>query len=154
MPLEIERKFLIAGIPKDLERYKNEQILQGYLFISEDIEIRLRKKGDIYFQTIKSGSGMKRNETEINLTKEQFKSLWPLTEGKRLEKVRYEIIYKDLNIELDLYKGSLEKLITAEVEFYSEIESNNFTPPTWFGPEVTNDSRYKNKNLALFGTPD
>jgi len=154
MPLEIERKFLIAGIPEDLERYKNEQILQGYLFISEDIEIRLRKKGDTYFQTIKIGSGMKRNETEINLTKEQFESLWPLTEGKRLEKVRYEIIYKDLNIELDLYKGSLEKLITAEVEFYSEIESNNFTPPTWFGPEVTNDSRYKNKNLALFGTPD
>ena len=77
----------------------------------------------------------------------------PLTEGKRIEKIRYEIEYETSLIELDIYRGSLEKLITAEVEFKTESESTKFQTPSWFGREITDDKRYKNKNLALYGIP-
>ena len=58
-----------------------------------------------------------------------------------------------LSIELDVYQERLDGLMTAEVEFASEDESRAYSPPSWFGADVTADSRYKNKNLALHGAP-
>ena len=153
MAREIERKFLVKKLPAIPENIDNHVIQQGYIFISEKIEIRIRKIGSIYFQTIKTGEGLSRGEYEIELSSDQFDLLWPLTEGKRVEKTRFEIEYANLLIELDIYSGNLEGLYTAEVEFPSETKSKKFTPPEWFGEEITLDSRYKNKNLALLRIP-
>ena len=154
MTREVERKFLIKEPPGNLEDYTKYEIDQGYPIITENKELRIRRQGVRYYQTIKIGSGLSRGETEIEITADQFRALWPLTEGKRVEKVRYEIGYESHLIELDIYRGKLENLITAEVEFTSEPESNEFQPPPWFGTEITDDDRYKNKNLALTGIPD
>ena len=154
MSQEIERKFLVKELPADLENYLHNEIIQGYLIVTDNyIEVRIRKKGDKYFETVKAGSGLVRKESEKEITKEVFWDHWPLTEGKRVEKVRYDIEYEDVLIELDIYSGDLEGLVVAEVEFASEEESVSFVPPSWFGKEVTHDERYKNKNLALHGKP-
>jgi adenylate cyclase len=151
-PKEIERKFLVATLPENLEQYPHKEIVQGYIAITPDgTEVRLRKKGEKYFQTIKSGLGKIRGEHEIEITEDQFNTLWPTTEGKRVEKVRYEIPVGENIIELDIYSGDLNGLLTAEVEFNSEEGSNSFEPPVWLGKEVTEDKRYKNQNLALHG---
>lgn len=153
-PKEIERKFLVASLPENLEQYPQKEIVQGYIAItSDETEVRLRKKGEKYFQTIKSGSGKTRNEHEVEISEDQFNSLWPTTEGKRVEKVRYEIPLGESIIELDVYSGDLNGLLTAEVEFKSEEDSNSFEPPAWLEKEVTEDKRYKNQNLALHGKP-
>jgi len=154
IPKEIERKFLVKSLPENLEQYPHTDIVQGYLVITEDgTEVRLRQKGNKYFQTVKSGSGETRFESEIEITKEQFDLLWEATKGKRVEKTRYEIPYKSGTIELDVYHGDLDGLLLAEIEFSSEEESNKFTAPKWLSEEVTDDKRYKNKNLALYGIP-
>ena len=154
MSSEIERKFLVLKLPQEIHKHTSHKISQGYLAITEDgTEIRLRKKGDIHFQTVKSGQGLKRHETEIELTNSQFDAFWPLTVGKRVKKRRYNIPYGDWTIELDIFGGSLEGLVTAEVEFQSQEDAEAFTPPEWMGREVTQDDRYKNKNLALHGLP-
>ncbi len=54
-----------------------------------------------------------------------------------------------LTIELDIYKGELSGLITAEIEFPSEEEALLFTPPKWFLEDVTYAPEYKNSYLAL-----
>jgi len=154
-PKEIERKFLIESLPPDLDKFPKKEISQGYLAITPDgTEVRLREKGDKYYQTIKTSGGKVRGETEIEITKEQFKSLWPMTEGKRVEKIRYEIPYQNSLIELDVYASALKGLLTAEVEFKTEKGSDEFVPPEWFGKEVTEDKRYKNQNLAIAGIPE
>lgn len=154
MTNEIERKFLIRKLPQDVHKYASKKIIQGYLAITEDgTEVRLRKIGKDYFQTIKSGKGLKREEVETKLTKRQFDTLWPLTEGKKIEKKRYDIPDGDWIIELDIYAGPLEGLLTAEVEFKSQEDSKTFTPPAWMGQEVTLDDRYRNRNLAVHGLP-
>ena len=153
-PKEIERKFLVAALPEQLESFSHVEISQGYLAIDKDgTEVRLRLKGTRCFQTVKSGGGLSRQEYEVELTQDQFDGLWPATEGRRVEKTRYEIPEGALTIELDVYKGQLAGLMTAEVEFSSESESRGYSPPAWMGDDVTDDSRYKNKNLALHGTP-
>ena len=52
-------------------------------------------------------------------------------------------------LELDVYEGSLAGLVVAEVEFETTEESQRFSPPDWFGKEVTEDKYYKNSHLAL-----
>ena len=152
-PEEIERKFLVKSLPENLDEFPNKEIIQGYIAITPDTEVRLRKKGKKYFQTVKIGDGKTRIEAETPITKEQFDKLWLTTEGKRVEKTRYEIPHEDGTIELDVYHGDLDGLLSTEMEFASEKDSNDFTPPEWFGKEVTEDKRYKNQSLALHGIP-
>jgi len=154
-PLEIERKFLVKRLPENLEELPQEEILQGYLAIAEDgTEVRIRKKGESCFLATKSGGSKVRIEEEVDISEERFDSLWPMTEGKRVKKVRYHIIHEGVTIEIDLYQEKLQGLVTAEAEFSSEEASYTFHPPDWLGREVTEDKRYKNQNLARYGIPE
>lgn len=146
---EIERKFLIHNLPDNIFNFPHKKILQAYLAVSEDSsEVRIRQHGDKYFQTIKRGNGKVRTETEIEITREQFEALWTDKIDSSIEKVRYEVPYKKTNISVDVYQGRLKGLITAEVEFTNEEDSNHFIPPDWFGQEQTEKDFYKNKNLS------
>jgi CYTH domain-containing protein len=93
-------------------------------------------------------------EEEFEIDADRFGRLWPLTEGRRLEKTRHLIpAGAGLTIELDVYSGALAGLMVAEVEFDSEEAADTFEPPDWFGPEVTDDVRFKNQRLACDGAP-
>jgi adenylate cyclase len=154
--IEIERKFLVPEPPADLSRWPATAIDQGYLAIGADgTEVRVRRRdGAAAVLTIKSSGGRSRVEEELHLEPDRFERLWPLTEGRRIEKTRYEIpAGHDLVIELDVYAGGLDGLVVAEVEFDSDEAADAFDPPPWFGPEVTEDARYKNQRLACEGAP-
>ncbi len=148
--IEIERKFLVKTLP-DLGNAQKMYIHQGYLTDSNDsIEVRLRRKDDQYFITVKSGSGMVRAERETSIDQHQFDTLWPETQGKRIEKNRWEgKLETQQTYELDVFLGALESLMLVEVEFSSLEEADNFAPADWFGREVTVDKCYKNKALAM-----
>jgi CYTH domain-containing protein len=105
--------------------------------------------------TVKSGGARARVEEELEIEPDRFERLWPLTEGRRIEKTRYEIAADSgATIELDIYEGALAGLVVAEVEFDSESDADAFGAPDWFGREVTDDARYKNQRLAREGAPD
>lgn len=151
---EIERKFIVSEIPEGLlEPRTPKEIRQGYLSLESEKEIRIRDKGGKYTMTIKQGKGLKRLETQIALSQEQFDTLWPLTMGLRVEKRRYDIKFLSHVLSLDLYYGELQPLMTLEVEFNSEEASQEFLPPDFTEQEVTTDQDYKNANLARFGLP-
>ena len=150
--VEVERKFLVPETP-DLSATDSDEIEQGYLAIGSDGEVRLRRKGEGLLLTAKRGSGISRDEAEVELVREAFERLWPLTEGRRLQKRRHVIPHGDLRIEVDVYEGELEGLVVAEIEFSSEDEARAFQPPGWIGEEVTGDRRYLNETLATRGRP-
>jgi adenylate cyclase len=152
---EIERKFRLPGAPAWLAECESNRIEQGYLAIDpgDDVEVRVRRYGDDAWLTVKRGSGMRRDETEIELSSGQFEALWPLTEGRRIHKVRYRVPRDSHTIEVDVFEGDLGELVIAEVEFESEAASDEFEPPDWLGEEVTGDPRYANETLAVDGAP-
>ncbi len=153
--LEIERKFIIDTPPPNLEDFPHKEIWQGYVAADPNgTVVRLRRKGEQFFETVKSAGLRARLEIEVALTREQFDALWPATEGRRLRKIRYEIPDRAYTIELDVYLGPLEGFFTAEVEFPSHEEAAAYVPPPWFGREVTMDPRYKNLSLAAHGLPE
>jgi adenylate cyclase len=148
--MEIERKFLVERLPDDLGGTAS-RIDQGYVALDEGAEVRVRRIGDELWLTVKGAGGLARVEEELPLSPEQFESLWPLTEGRRVEKTRHTL---PDGVEVDVYDGSLAGLVVAEIEFASEEKSAEFEPPEWFGAEVTEDRRYKNRALAVDGRPD
>ena len=150
--MEVERKFLVAE-PPDLDGSESDEIEQGYLAVGADGEVRLRRKGEKLLLTAKRGSGISRDEAEVELDPAAFEGLWPLTEGRRLQKRRYVIPHGELKIELDVYEGDLAGLVVAEIEFDSEDEARAFRPPGWIGEEVTGEERYLNETLATKGAP-
>jgi adenylate cyclase len=150
--MEVERKYLLSALPPPEVLGRGVAIRQGYLDAT-DPEIRLRQKGPVFFLTIKSGQGVRRQECEVRIPAATFEKLWPLTEGTRVVKTRYTVRHGDLRWEIDDFGGSLTNLYVAEVELASESEA--VTPPAFLSivREVTDDPRYKNKSLAARGLP-
>ena len=151
--MEIERKFLVPELPADLARHPSHEIDQGYLALTpEGVEVRVRRKDGKRFLTVKHGPGLSRVEVEVPLEEKDFDALWPLTEGKRLRKTRYNILWHNgRTIELDVYAGKLKGLWVAEVEFDDEASARAFEPPEFFGREITGDAAYRNEKLAREG---
>ena len=146
---EIERKFLVKRLPENLKQSRSFVIEQGYLATEPaGRQVRLRKKGKSASLTFKVGRGAHREEREIKLSPKQFAALWPGTAGRRLRKVRYDIPWKNLLIEIDVYRGKHSGLVVAEVEFPDLATCRKFKPPSWFGREVTGEKRYSNVRLA------
>ena len=152
MPMEVERKFVVTEAPA-LDGAESADIEQGYLAIGSEGEVRVRRMGEKLLLTAKRGSGLSRQEAEVEIDRASFDVLWSLTEGRRLEKRRHVLPYGELRIELDVYGGDLEGLTVAEIEFPSEEEAKAFDPPDWLGEEVTGDHRYMNETLATAGVP-
>jgi adenylate cyclase len=151
---EVEKVFRLRRLPKNLDRYPSQNIMQGYLAVERDgSEVRLRKIGKRYVQTFKGSGRLQRRELETELSRRQFDVLWPATKGRRIEKVRYKVDAAGQKIELNIYRGKLAGLALAEVEFPSRAKSESFQPPDWLGKDVTDDKRYKNQNLAQRGAP-
>jgi adenylate cyclase len=127
--VEIERKFLVPEPPPDLGDWPATRLEQGYLAITDDAEVRLRRRGgeDGATLTIKSAPGLSRVEVELPVDAQQFAGLWPLTAGRRLVKTRHtRELAPGVMLELDVYEGDLGGLRTLEVEFADEAAARAF----------------------------
>ena len=157
--MEIERKYLVASLPEDLESYPHVEIEQCYLCTSPTV--RVRRMGDVYILTVKekvvsgqlsvaSGGPIVNREEEFALSAESYERLKSKCEGRPVLKTRYKIpLEGGLTAELDIFHGAHEGLRLVEVEFPDTAAANAFTPPAWFGEDVSADRRYRNSWLAF-----
>lgn len=142
--MEIERKFLIKDISSlQLDKYKRKKIIQDYLYKDKLTIVRKRRiiqEGkEKYIYTVKTGRvNYSINEIESEITKEQYDKLGLNSEYRTIEKIRYNIPYKNgLTIELDVFEGEYKGIVFAEIEFESEEQAENTDFPEWFGKELT-----------------
>lgn len=146
--MEIERKYLVHVLPDGYENYPFHRIEQAYL-CTEPV-IRIRRQDEEYWLTYKSKGLLVREEYNLPLTEEAYRHLLPKADGIVLAKKRFLIPLADtgLTVELDIFDGPYEGLILAEVEFPTEEEALSFTPPAWFGEDVTFSGQYQNSRLS------
>lgn len=145
--MEIERKFLINKLPDDLASYSFHKIEQAYL-CTEPV-VRIRREDETYYMTYKSKGFLAREEYNLPLTREAYEHLKEKADGIIISKTRYCIPLEDgLQIELDLFDSPYEDLQLAEVEFPCEERAKDFSPPSWFGKDVTFSSHYQNSSLS------
>ena len=149
---EIERKYLLRGLPERVHDARALEIDQGYLpgiRINERIR-RSREAATVrYFRTIKSGQGIERTEIEEETTESFFSAVWPLTRGARVQKRRYVVPEGDVTWEIDEFLDR-DGLWLAEVELTSVDQRVEI--PSWLREvmdrEVTDDPAYTNHALA------
>lgn len=155
MKQEIERKYAIKYLPKDLMINKITNIEQCFIYNDKITLVRLRKittldnnsipkteyiytvktKGDIEY---KEGSQVgKKYEIESNISEQEYSRLLENKISNVINKTRIVIpIKNNLEAEMDIYYGYLEGLLTLEVEFQNEEEADKFVKPDWFGEEL------------------
>ncbi|MGH9027911.1 MAG: CYTH domain-containing protein [Acidimicrobiia bacterium] len=148
---EIERKWSVPELPDDLP--VGDEVRQGYIALDGDVEVRVRDREGTYSLTVKGGGGLERAEVEMGIGRDDFDELWSLARGRTIEKTRHVTPVGDAEAEVDVYRGELDGVRVAEVEFDSADEANAFEPPDWFGDELTDDDRWSNRALAVDGRP-
>lgn len=145
--MEIERKFLLKTIPKNLSSYPSHRIEQGYLCTSP--VVRIRRQDDEYYLTYKGKGMMAREEYNLPLTAEAYEHLRQKTDGLLIKKTRYLVpLGGGLTAEIDAFEQPNPGLWLAEVEFPTVEDARAFLPPEWFGEDVTEDARYHNNNMS------
>jgi adenylate cyclase len=149
---EIERKFRVHEAPHALS--DGTRLRQAYLAVDGDIEVRVRDRGGTRVLGVKGGRGLERTEVEVEIDAATFDELWSLATARRIDKTRYRLPAHGQTAELDVYAGSLHGLMVVEVEFATRSEAEAFTPPSWFGDELTGDPRWSNAALATHGRPE
>ena len=150
--MEIEKKYLIKDVPRDINSYPHVSIEQAYL--CTDPTLRVRRYGNRYILTYKKriNDPSKLNvseEIESELSYEAYEHLFSKADVTPIRKTRYKIPYGENVIELDIFHGAYEGLYLAEVEFESVSDGESFGPPAWVGDDVSDDVRYTNAYLTM-----
>jgi CYTH domain-containing protein len=157
MGVEIERKFTVKELPKNLESYPYHEIEQAYLNVNP--AIRVRREDDNYYMTYKckdpeamTNGNIGQTEYNMPLNKASYEHLLAKADGNVITKRRYLIpIDEELKIELDVCGGVFDGRILAEVEFPSEEAARAYKPADWFDRDVTGDIRYSNSHMSTEG---
>lgn len=147
MAEEIERKFLVTG-DGWRERRRGIRYRQGYLSLTPERTVRVRRAGTKAFLTIKgTAAGAVRPEYEYRIPlSDAMEMLDELCEKPLIEKIRYRVPVGSHVWEVDVFGGDNEGLVVAEVELSRPDERIDI--PVWAGREVTGDPRYYNANLV------
>ena len=164
--LEIERKFLLlpCRAKKFLDLYtipyKKVRLEQYYVSTPASPYTRYRKKGDTFYQTIKSGKGMVREEKEFEVSQDEYEAHRTEAVGRIITKDRYTFEYQGNTYEMDSFKGTLKGLCYLEIEFSDEESANTYKVADIFQElfvtEVTYDNTFNNaalSNSETFPTP-
>ena len=176
--IEIERKFLISEINHELlnemnkyiriNKYNPIEISQYYILKDGKNINRVRKMKNIITNDVEYICSFKfnkekniKNEVEFPISKNIYYILSSFGKGNMIQKVRYKIPIKDnLLLELDMFKGKLNGLIIAEIEYPNIEMFNSFKPPMFLRysntcndiVDISDCSRYSNKNLIYEDT--
>ena len=134
--MEIERKWMVEGWPKDREAAKVYRMRQGY--ISTDPTVRIREEAEIggktaYILCIKSHgteNGLARTEIEIPVPEETFRELEALIGIPLIEKERRVYSLRD-GLLLEVNDGDREMpthYMYAEIEYPSLDAAKEWKP--------------------------
>ena len=169
MGIEIEKKFTIKHLPKDVEKYPYHLIEQAYLNVHP--AIRVRREDDSFYMTYKGVNGaMVKEEYNLFLDEKSYTHLLEKADGIVISKKRVliplnenafskdyldknkslkeKIEKREVKIELDIFEKDLEGICFAEVEFPTVEDADNYIKADWFLEEVTGQKKYSNAFMS------
>ena len=144
MPIEIERKFLLASDSWKSQVNKSVVYRQGYLSNNKRASVRIRVSDDTAMLNVKSMTkAIRRLEYEYPIPlNEANEQLDKLCQKPLIEKTRHYIQQGKHTWEIDVFTGENAGLVVAEIELSHEDEV--FAKPDWLAHEVSHLPRYFN----------
>lgn len=152
MATEIERKYLVCDDGWRSAACAGVRYRQGYLAKTRFSTVRVRAGGGFASLTIKGArQGISREEFTYPIPLDEAEFMLRNLCGKRvLEKVRHLVEHDGMTWCVDVYKGSAQGLMVAEIEL--DRHDQPFSVPWWAGSEITHDPHYRNSVIALWQT--
>ena len=151
---ELQRTFLIEGLPEPLERKSSHlQIFDNYI---HETPLRLRsirvpetKEWTLMLQKRYPAAefGAEWNIEEIHLTESEYEHFKPF-EGNEIRKNRYYAEFDGRGFEFDVYLGALWGLNRARVGFADRDEMVSLVVPEFVVAEITDESFFDDSNLV------
>ena len=151
---ELQRTFLIEGLPEPLERKSSHlQIFDNYI---HETPLRLRsirvpetKEWTLMLQKRYPAAefGAEWNIEEIHLTESEYEHFKPF-EGNEIRKNRYYAEFDGRGFEFDVYLGALWGLNRARVSFADRDEMVRLVVPDFVVAEITDESFFDDSNLV------
>jgi CHAD domain-containing protein/CYTH domain-containing protein len=140
------RRFLLRSVPEEAKKNAPQIIREGFLpgrRIRESVRSEEAGRRTCYRRTVEAG-GMISIEEPIDLS--AFEELWALTEGRRSERVRYEVRAGDEVWLIDSISG--RDVVLAEIDAQEDL-----VLPGWLSPLVLREvtGRRKYSSLSLVG---
>ena len=150
LPIEIERKFLVANDGWKSAAIASRRLRDGLIARFGSGKIRVRLEPGKAWLTVKGPkTGHSRQEFDYPIPyADGDEMLRTLCSGPIIEKTRYVVPHHDLMWEVDVHEGDLQGLVLAEIEL--EHEGQELVLPSWIGREVTDDPRYRKAALLSF----
>ncbi|WP_300043120.1 CYTH domain-containing protein [uncultured Paracoccus sp.] len=148
MPIEIERKFLLANEDWRAAVSRSTWLRDGILAFYDGRKIRIRFYDEKATLTVKGPrKGLARDEFEYEIpASDGLVLLERHCKGEVIEKTRHHVLVGDREWVVDEYHGLLAGVILAEVELPSE--DTQFELPAWVAAEVTGIEKYRKVNLV------
>jgi len=151
--MKVERSFLVAPAMVRLlqrERMTSRDIMEGYLSRTPEIVQFVRVEPDgCNVILLANGSGQQ-TEDRARVSAAQAKALMDVCQGR----IGYRRHGIRIGLGLDVYLTRFEGLDLVSVQFDDAASAAAFTPPHWFGREVTEEPAYQNSSFALDGMPE
>ncbi|MCL5017473.1 MAG: hypothetical protein M1155_02335 [Patescibacteria group bacterium] len=153
---EVKRVFRLSRLPSDIRKDNAVLMRQGYLIFDDDTELKLFEIEKKYFMECRSTDRSNPQEWKIEIPFWVFGGLWFATHGIRISKRFYAQKSLDNFIfKFSVFEGLLRGLVLLEIEFPDKEAADRFKlPEDFIVREVTDDERYGDQHLAIFGIPD
>lgn len=145
--VEIERRFLLADDGWRAAASAPKLMSQGYISVEKERTVRVRIVGNQAWLTLKGFlSDVSRSEFEYEIPLADAQQMLETMCPFRLQKHRYEVVYRGFVFEIDEYFGDNAPLVVAELEL--PAEDTPFPKPDWLGAEITAEGRFTNAYLS------
>ena len=142
--MEIERKWMVTGWPEGLPLIREQKMRQGYLSLHPTVRIREEalSGGDThYILCFKTGKGIVRRETEIEIHRDQFLELEEMIALPLIPKIRRTYAMPDgLKLEVNrVDRGTDTEFWYAEIEYPTEAAARAWQAPQDLSAYLSDD---------------
>ena len=148
MPIEIERKFLVANDHWRSAAIKSDKLVDGLIGEFNGSKIRVRIGQHETSLSVKGPrAGTTRTEFEYDIPDADAAAILKTVCDQHLfEKTRHTVEHAGFIWSIDVYEGRLAGIIIAEIEL--EDENQYFEKPDWVDLEVTDDPRFHKRTMG------
>jgi CYTH domain-containing protein len=152
--MAVVRRFLIASSLTRLMRKErgSERVLEGYFAPQGERQSRVRiEKGQAYLVLTSLEGEAASAENWTDVPRSHAEALMEVCPGTlAFERSRLRVSQHEALVDRFMKPGLLD---VVSVEFATRSDADAFSPPAWFGAEVTGDDAYTNRMIAHSGLP-
>jgi CYTH domain-containing protein len=152
---EYERRFLLKTLPEGLDDSKYARIVDHYV---KETRLRLRRVERPSAGIVEYKLGLKFGDsslpagcvalTNLYLTEAEYDYLRPFVRADSIVKRRYPYVHNGGRYGIDVFEGTQQGLILAEIELNTADEFLSCPTPEFAVCDVTVDSFFTGGNLA------